>query len=254
MSSIFDIFKGVDLPVAVIDPSVTIPSGYDVTLIIQKVVDTSPLFTVSREYRFFNPFAGSVSIAGPTTQVDANVLIMIEPKLVTDHIVVTTTVDITEYLEVGFSMWAVDLPNLTFFNNINHWENSIFMDLGDIIAPSGDPVSEVQLAELEPYQITSDGSSSSAYPFNLGYPSINYYMSQLNTSDLPNLGDPAFLATGETVYANTDRFPSAGTLLIGGERISYTSKTADRFLNCTRGADGSPIAIHTVGDYLRNAL
>ena len=254
VSSIFDIFKGVDLPVAVIDPSVTIPSGYDVTLIIQKVVDTSPLFTVSREYRFFNPFAGSVSIAGPTTQVDADVLIMIEPKLVTDHIVVTTTVDITEYLEVGFSMWAVDLPNLTFFNNINHWENSIFMDLGDIIAPSGDPVSEVQLAELEPYQITSDGSSSSAYPFNLGYPSINYYMSQLNTSGLPNLGDPTFLATGETVYANTDRFPSAGTLLIGGERISYTSKMADRFLNCTRGADGSPIAIHTVGDYLRNAL
>ena len=79
--------------------------------------------------------------------------------------------NVTEFLEVGFSMWASDLVDLTFFNNINHWENSIFMDLGDIIAPSGDPVSEVQLAELEPYEIISDGSSSSAYPFNLGYSS-----------------------------------------------------------------------------------
>ena len=254
VASFIDIIKGVDLPVAVIDPSVTIPSGYDVTLIIQHIVDTAPLFNVSREYRFFNPFAGSSSIAGPTAQVNAAIMLQIQPVTVSDNIVVTTTIDITEYLEVGFSMWSPDLPDLTFFNNINHWENSIFMDLGDILAPSGDPISEVQLAELEPYQITSDGSSSSAYPFNLGYPSINYYMSQLNTSDLPNQGDPAFLATGETVYANTDRFPSAGTLLIGGERISYTSKTADRFLNCTRGADGSPIAIHTVGDYLRNAL
>jgi hypothetical protein len=128
------------------------------------------------------------------------------------------------------------------------------MDLGDIIAPSGDPVSEVQLAELEPYEIISDGSSSSAYPFNLGYSSINYYMAQLDTSDLPNQGDPAFLATGEVVYANTARFPSSGTILIGGEKISYTSKLADRFINCTRGAEGSPIAIHTIGDYLRNSL
>jgi hypothetical protein len=151
-------------------------------------------------------------------------------------------------------MWASDLVDLTFFNNINHWENSIFMDLGDIIAPSGDPVSEVQLAELEPYEIISDGSSSSAYPFNLGYSSINYYMAQLDTSDLPNQGDPAFLATGEVVYANTARFPSSGTILIGGEKISYTSKLADRFINCTRGAEGSPIAIHTIGDYLRNSL
>ena len=189
VASFIDIIKGVDLPVAVIDPSVTIPSGYDVTLIIQHIVDTAPLFNVSREYRFFNPFAGSSSIAGPTAQVNAAIMLQIQPVTVSDNIVVTTTIDITEYLEVGFSMWSPDLPDLTFFNNINHWENSIFMDLGDILAPSGDPISEVQLAELEPYQITSDGSSSSAYPFNLGYPSINYYMSQLNTSDLPNQGD-----------------------------------------------------------------
>ena len=254
VATFIDKLKGVDLPVVTIDPSVTIPSGYDVTLIIQKSIDTAPLFNVSREYRFFNPFAGSSSIAGPTTQVDADIMLIIEPKLVSDTIVVSLEIDITEYLEVGFSMWSPDLENLTFFNNINHWENSIYMDLGDIVAPSGDPVSEVQLAELEPYEITSDGSSSSAYPFNLGYSSINYYMSQLDTSDLPNIGNPSYLATGEVVYANTARFPSSGTILIGGEKISYTSKMADRFLNCTRGADGSPVSSHTVGDYLRNAL
>jgi hypothetical protein len=254
VASFIDIIKGVELPVAILDPSVAVPDSIDVTLIIQHIIDTAPLFTVSREYRFFNPFAGSTSIAAPTTQTDADILVIIEPKLLSDNILVTTSINITEFLEVGFSMWASDLVDLTFFNNINHWENSIFMDLGDIIAPSGDPVSEVQLAELEPYEIISDGSSSSAYPFNLGYSSINYYMAQLDTSDLPNQGDPAFLATGEVVYANTARFPSSGTILIGGEKISYTSKLADRFINCTRGAEGSPIAIHTIGDYLRNSL
>ena len=151
-------------------------------------------------------------------------------------------------------MWSTKLFDLTFFNNINHWENSIFMDLGDIVAPSGDPVSEVQLAELEPYEITSDGSSSSAYPFNLGYSSINYYMSQLDTTDLPGEGDAGYVSTGAVVYANTARFPSSGTILIGRERISYTSKLSDRFVDCTRGADGSPVDSHTVGDYLRKYL
>ena len=256
VTSIFDIFKGVDLPVAILDPSVTIPDPYDITLIIQKVINTSPTFNVHREYRIFNANAGSTSIANPTVQVDASINIIIEPRLLIENQpIVTTAITANElFLEVGFSMWSTKLFDLTFFNNINHWENSIFMDLGDIVAPSGDPVSEVQLAELEPYEITSDGSSSSAYPFNLGYSSINYYMSQLDTTDLPGEGDAGYVSTGAVVYANTARFPSSGTILIGRERISYTSKLSDRFVDCTRGADGSPVDSHTVGDYLRKYL
>lgn len=255
ISTVIDFIKGFQSSY-VIDSSLNIPSGYDVTLIIQKIVDMSPLFVVSKEYNFYNKYANTTSIASPTIQVDADIMIIIVPKLSIDNQPIVTNLGIekTSLIHTGFSMWSDALPDLTFFNNINHWENSIFMDLGDIVAPSGDPVSEVQLAELEPYEITSDGSSSSAYPFNLGYPSINYYMTQLDTSDLPDENGAGYIATGEVVYANTTNFPNSGTISIGKEKISYTSKLSDRFISCTRGVDGTTIESHTIGTFIRNAL
>ena len=50
-----------------------------------------------------------------------------------------------------------------------------------------------------------------------------------------------YLATGAVVYdGDTSRF-LAGTILLGREQISYTSKLTDRFLDCTRGVNGTPI-------------
>jgi hypothetical protein len=129
------------------------------------------------------------------------------------------------------------------------------MNTGDILSPGGEPVSKVTIEELGYFDINSDGSLlDTERPFILAYSSINNYITQLNTDDLPPQGDVSFIATGEIVYANTTNFASAGTILIGKEQISYTGKMNDRFTGCTRGVNESPISSHTVGDYIRNAL
>jgi hypothetical protein len=76
----------------------------------------------------------------------------------------------------------------------------------------------------------------------------------MDTSDLPDANGSGYNATNETVYANTTNFASSGTILIGREQISYTSKLSDRFLGCTRGANNSPIEEHLIGTHIRNAL
>ena len=81
-------------------------------------------------------------------------------------------------------------------------------------------------------------------------------MQILDVADLPAEGGPGYAATGAVVYVNgdTSRFPASGTILLGREQISYTSKLSDRFLDCTRGVNGTPIEEHLTGEYLRNAL
>ena len=83
-------------------------------------------------------------------------------------------------------------------------------------------------------------------PQNDAYPSINEYGSKLQTANLP-----ATSGTGVIVYGNTKGFPSSGIILINKELITYTGKLSDRFTGCTRGAYGSTISAHTIGDYMR---
>ena len=44
---------------------------------------------------------------------------------------------------------------------------------------------------------------------------------------------------------STEDFPSAGTMNIGSEKISYTGVTSTTFTGCTRGADGTSAASHS---------
>ena len=226
----------------------------DVNIEIQHIISHAPVFHVRGEYQSFNPNAIVATVPAITT-TGADVISILElNRTLVSQPIHSILIEKIKTVEGGFSMWSPDLENLTFFNNFDHWQNSKFMHLGDIKAPSGSPVSEVQLAELEPYQITSDGSSTSAYPFNLGYSSINYYISRIDTSDLPGESDAGYVATNAVVYANTSNFPDYGTILVGKEQISYAFKLGDRFLGCTRGVNESPITKHLIGDHLRNAL
>ena len=142
------------------------------------------------------------------------------------------------------------------------WEGAKFMTTGDILSTGGVSVSAYTIQEFEGFDLelrTFDDQAQSMvaandYIFNIGYPSINHYVSQLDTADLPNESGGGYLATNETVYANTTNFPASGTILLGREQISYTSKMNDRFLGCTRGVNNTPIESHTIGEYLRNAL
>jgi hypothetical protein len=55
-------------------------------------------------------------------------------------------------------------------------------------------------------------------------------------------------ATTLTVNSTTE-FPSAGTLVIGSENISYTGSTSTTFTGCTRGANATTALAH-----LNNAI
>lgn len=63
--------------------------------------------------------------------------------------------------------------------------------------------------------------------------------------------DTTFIQSGEVIYCETSKLPASGTILIGREQISYTSKLSDRLLNCTRGVNNTPIEVHTVGALIR---
>ena len=116
------------------------------------------------------------------------------------------------------------------------------------------PTRTVSLNSTSKLQITFPIQTEvvSTTPQNDAYPSINEYGTFLQTSDLPAPDDLGYLATGALVYAvKTNAFPSSGVLLINKEFITYTGKLSDRFTGCTRGAYGSIISTHTIGDYMR---
>lgn len=79
--------------------------------------------------------------------------------------------------------------------------------------------------------------------FNLGYPSIQNYAALLDI-DVDE--------TDTIVYiADTSYFPASGEILLGDEIISYTSKLSDRFVNVTRGVNGTTAKAHVAGTYIR---
>ena len=229
--------------------------GYDVSLIVQKAVDLSPLLARDLEVVRFGPTSiGSAPtpVSQPTSYV--NKIVELD-RSIESQPVLTTVLARTFFHEVGFATNS-NLQNLTLFNTFEQWESTTFIDTGNLVSDNGISVSKVTLEDLEPYEITADGETSSALRFNLAYPTINYYMQRLDVSDLPAEGGGGYVATGAVVYVNgdTSRFPASGTILLGREQISYTSKLTDRFLDCTRGVNGTPIEEHLTGEYLRNAL
>ena len=232
-----------------------IDGGYDVNLIIQRELDLSPLLTSDLEVVRFGPTSiGSIPapVSQPTSYVSKVIAI---DRSIESQPVLTTEIATTFFHKFGFATNS-NLENLPLFNTFEQWQNSTFIDTGNLVSDNGIAISKVTLEELEAYEITADGESTTALSFNLAYPTINYYMQILDVADLPAEGGPGYAATGAVVYVNgdTSRFPASGTILLGREQISYTSKLSDRFLDCTRGVNGTPIEEHLTGEYLRNAL
>jgi N4-gp56 family major capsid protein len=88
---------------------------------------------------------------------------------------------------------------------------------------------------------------------------IVYPYSELAGSGSPLRPETTVASTGLAIDATTINvgggrpisytkyFPTAGTLLIGNEQITYTGTTATSFTGCTRGANASQAAIHASG-------
>ena len=253
-SVVFEFLTGIESQ-STFGASVLVPTGYDVTLIIDREINLSPLLTSNLEVVRFGPTSFG-SIPAPTAQPTSYVVKSIElDRSIQSQPLLTTEIATTFFHEFGFATNS-NLENLTLFNTFEQWQNTTFIDTGNLVSDTGIQISKVTLEELEAYEITAEGTIPSALGFNLAYPTINYYMQILDVADLPAEGGVGYLATGAVVYVNgdTSRFPASGTILLGKEQISYTSKLSDRFLDCTRGVNGTPIEEHLTGEYLRNAL
>ena len=120
------------------------------------------------------------------------------------------------------------------------------------IAEFNDKYPNITINDIDQPNLNSVLLSANAYFWDNGYPSSQEYATRLQTQNLPAVGGGGYLATGAIVYVQTTSgFPSSGSILIGKEIITYTSKLSDRFLGCTRGAYNSPISTQTIGDYVR---
>ena len=133
------------------------------------------------------------------------------------------------------------------------WEGAKFMDTGNILH-NGVSVSALTIEEFARWGFdladfanwSGSGISDAGYVFNVGYPSINYYLGRINQN----------LNSSDTiVYAeNTTDFPATGTLQLGKEQITYTGKQSDRFTGCTRGVNGTTAQSHDTSEpYFRSA-
>ena len=246
--------------------SVSPSSSANCVITLNREIDLSPL-SVSKEVLYIRP-ASIGQVSSPTNQSDSYMLRQYYiDRTVESQPLLLATVERMFNHYVGF----VDHRGLSFSTNLAsgtlgpsfaQWENAKFMDTGNILSTGGTPVSAITIEDFIMNGFTVGdfdnyaGSNiiSTGNLFNLAYPSINYYLSMVETDDIPAIGNPGYLATNAVIYANTSKFPSSGTILVGKEQISYTSKLSDRFLNCTRGVNGTPIEFHALGDYLRNAL
>jgi hypothetical protein len=170
----------------------------------------------------------------------------------------TSKLQITFPIQTGFvDTRTYNTLTSNYTGNIlgNRWavaRNTLFVDTGAANV-SGISIEEfnnkypgITIQDFENYDLNSVLLPTCSTPWNNGYPSINEYGSNLQTANLP-----ATSGTGVIVYGNTKGFPSTGIILINKELITYTGKLSDRFTGCTRGAYGSTISAHTIGDYMR---
>lgn len=244
-TSIFQFFQDFDSTTAfVLSSAVSVDSN--INLEIYKELNFSATFAVSQEF-VLGRIKSQQSVDMPTNQQNSNIVVILElDQTIASQPSLTTIVE---------SQKAYPTSVGTISYTLDQWEFAKFMNTGDILSTGGFPVSKVTVEDLGYFDIQADGSLlNSNREFKLAYPSINNYITQLDTDDLPAEGDAGYLATGAVVYANTTNFASTGTILIGKEKISYTNKLSDRFIGCTRGVDQSLITSHSIGDYIRNAL
>jgi len=207
------------------------------------------------------PMGSSVEIEIEKTRVIRSIatLDVDLKKQVVRHIVTGAVDNYFAYQNTYSS--AVLGPTPQTFNRVSYSTVGGQLDLGDVVSTGGIPVSEYTLEEISIWDFTIgeiNDAVNTNYVGNLKWnfvnPSINYYISQLNTADLPDASGGGYVATGAIVYANTTNFASSGTIFVGREKISYTGKLSDRFTGCERGVDNSPIEEHLIGEYIRNAL
>jgi hypothetical protein len=99
------------------------------------------------------------------------------------------------------------------------------------------------------YQITS---GNAVYTENVGWGAGSF--GGLVTGALTTTLNGSLSSSATTITVNsTTGFPSAGTVLISTELVTYTSTTSTTFTGCTRGASGTTAAAYSSGVSVSNA-
>ena len=114
---------------------------------------------------------------------------------------------------------------------------------------------------ITPYEVIGPAAQSYGYGFGIGnYGGTITGVSQttLNGALLADTAGTGGSGTAVTVVSTTG-FPSAGTILVDSELITYTSKSSTQFLGITRGTNGTATAgtsngqAHSDGSVTQNA-
>ena len=284
-----------------------------ITLIIQKQLDLSPLPISQEYVTYYATSIASASVPTTALTSQGTSIIELDHKVQCRLPVIEVDIYGNRFVDPGgppgeipgaggggggggqerifyYNFGFVDKRRISYKLSYNQgtlgprflqWEGAKFMSTGDIVSPGGFSVSAYTIQEWEGFNLQLQEFENNSntmvadndYLFNVGYPSINNYLTVLDTADLPDANGAGYNATGEVIYTTTQYsvtenpgtpqeqtairhiYPEAGgKILIGRETISYTSKMSDRLLGCTRGVDGSPIEEHTIGTHIRNAL
>ena len=229
------------------------------TVIIDDVgIDLSTSLAVSKEILLI-PKATVVDISStPSTDPVIKVHLELDRSIVSQPVLSNQIWKVTVYQfgftdHRGWSTPPAGFANTTLRPTFQMWEGAKFMDTGNILH-NGVSVSALTIEELTRWGFDladfanwgGSGISDAGYAFNVGYPSINYYMGRINQN----------LVAGDVIVyaASTSDFPATGTLQLGTEQITYTGKQSDRFTGCTRGVNGTTAQSHDTNEpYFRSA-
>ena len=137
--------------------------------------------------------------------------------------------------QLGASLGRYDFNGLQFASVGIDDASAFTLEMVDLFYPT------LMIGDFEERSL-SNYSESKEY-WNVGRDSITEYGAILQ---IP------MNETDTIVYIeDTTRFPSSGSLLIGDEIITYSSKLSDRFMEVIRGINGTIPQPHLAGDYLR---
>jgi hypothetical protein len=186
----------------------------------------------------------------------------------------TTTVTLTTSADHGIAVGdiirlsATTLPGGTTgvttatFNDINFQVLSVPTSTTlTIQAATAGSASSGGSVTITPYEVVGPAAQSYGYGFGIGnYAGTITGVSQTELDGSLNADTAGTGGSGTAVTVDsTTGFDSAGTILVGSELITYTSKSSTQFLGITRGANGTATAgtsngqAHSTNSVVQNA-
>jgi hypothetical protein len=186
----------------------------------------------------------------------------------------TTTVTLTTSADHGIAVGdiirlsATTLPGGTTgvttatFNDINFQVLSVPTSTTlTIQAATAGSASSGGSVTITPYEVVGPAAQSYGYGFGIGnYGGTITGVSQTELDGSLNADTAGTGGSGTAVTVDsTTGFDSAGTILVGSELITYTSKSSTQFLGITRGTNGTATAgtsngqAHSTNSVVQNA-